>query len=388
MENNKYEKRGVSSKKEDVHEAIKNLDKGIFPNTFCKILPDIDKNNKKVIILHADGAGTKSSLAYLYWKETNDLSVWKGIAQDALVMNIDDMICSGTLGPFVISSTIGRNKKLIPAIVISTIIESFNELTKFYNQLGFKTFLAGGETADVGDLVKTIVVDSTVYSRFNKENVININIKPSNVIVGFASYGKATYENEYNSGIGSNGLTFARHEVLHKIYASKYPETYDNNIEEKYIYSGKYLVTDKDSETNIEIGKLLLSPTRTYAPLLKEILPYYKNKIRGIIHCTGGGQTKVLNFTNNIHIIKNNLLPIPPIFRIIQNVSNCSLHEMYSVFNMGHRLEIYTDEKTAYKLIEIAKQFNIHSEIVGYCEKSNKNELTIITELGTFKYSK
>ncbi len=389
MNQNKYEKRGVSSQKEDVHKAIKNIDKGIFNNVFCKVLPNIfGKNTSSALILHADGAGTKSSLAYLYWKEIRDINVWKGIAKDALFMNIDDMICVGALGPFIISSTIGRNKILIPGEVIATIIEEFNEQAKWLSSIGINSTLAGGETADVGDIVKTIIVDSTVYSSLVTNNILQINIKPTNVIVGFASYGKASYESEYNSGIGSNGLTFARHEVLHNRYAEKYPETYDNNLEKEYVYSGKYLLDDIESETKISIGKLLLSPTRTYAPLMKEILPQFKKKINGIIHCTGGGQTKVLHFTKNVHIIKNNMLPLPAIFKVIQSVSNCSWHEMYSVFNMGHRLEIYTDEKTAHKLIEIAKLFNIEADIIGYVEESNKNELTIKTSKGNFYYKK
>ncbi len=388
MSQNKYEKRGVSSQKEDVHKAIKNIDKGLFKNVFCKILPDIFNNSDNALVLHADGAGTKSSLAYLYWKETNDISVWRGIAQDALFMNVDDMLCVGALGPLLISSTIGRNKKLIPGEIIATIIDEFNEQAKWLSSIGINSALAGGETADVGDLVKTIIVDSTVYTSLKKDDVILIDIQPGNVIVGFASYGKASYEKEYNSGIGSNGLTFARHEVLHHIYAEKYPETYDSLLEKEYIYSGKYLLNELENETQISIGKLLLSPTRTYAPLMKEILPRFKNDIKGIIHCTGGGQTKVLHFTKNVHIIKNNMLPLPPIFKLIQSVSNCSWSEMYSIFNMGHRLEIYTNEKTAYQLIQIAKSFKVEANIIGYVEKSNKNELTIKCDKENLYYKK
>lgn len=389
MNQSKYEKRGVSSQKEDVHKAIQHIDKGLYTNTFCKILPDFFyQTSDDVLILHADGAGTKSSLAYLYWKETGDISIWKGIARDALFMNIDDMLCSGSLGPFLISSTIGRNKMLIPGEIIASIIDEFNEQAKWLSSLGMKTVLAGGETADVGDLVKTIIVDSTVFSKLNKNDVIQINIQPGNVIVGFASYGKSIYENEYNSGIGSNGLTFARHEVLNNIYAEKYHETYDSFVEKEYIYSGKYLLTDIEKDTQISIGKLLLSPTRTYAPLMKEVLTQYKSNISGIIHCTGGGQTKVLHFTKNVHIVKNNMLPLPPIFKIIQSVSNCSWSEMYSVFNMGHRLEIYTDEKTAHKLVQLANSFEIDANVIGYVEQSDNNELTIITENGKHQYKK
>ncbi len=389
METNKYEKRGVSSQKEDVHKAISKLDKGIYNNTFCKIIADVfQKTSNEAIIMHADGAGTKSSLAYLYWKETGDLSVWKGIAADALYMNLDDMLCVGSLGPFIISSTIGRNKHLIPGEVVSAIINGFNELAQKLSSYGIETVLSGGETADVGDLVRTIIVDSTVFSKIAKREVINIDIKPGNVIVGFASYGKATYEDEYNSGIGSNGLTFARHEVLHHRYAAEYPESYDGNIEEQLIYSGKHHLTDIEPETGLTIGKLLLSPTRTYAPLLKEIIPVYRDKITGIIHCTGGGQTKVLHFTKNIHIVKDHLFPLPPVFRIIQQSSNCSWQEMYSVFNMGHRLEIYTDEKTASSMMQVAKDLSIDSQIIGYCEESARNELTIKSSTGNYYYSK
>ncbi len=378
MSSDKYEKRGVSSQKQDVHKAISNISIGLYNNTFCKIIEDVfGPDSDKAIILHADGAGTKSSLAYLYWKETGDMSVWKGIVRDALYMNIDDMMCSGALGPFIISSTIGRNKMLIPGDIISTIIQEFYEQSIWLTNLGIKTELAGGETADVGDLVKTIIVDSTVYTQIHKSEIIHINIQPGDVIVGFASYGQATYETEYNSGIGSNGLTFARHEVLFNNYAIKYPETFDVNLSKDYVYTGKYDVTDMDNETKLPIGKLLLSPTRTYIPLLKEILPIFRSKIHAIIHCTGGGQTKVLNFTKNIHIKKYNLLPVPPVFRLIQSVSNCSWYEMFKVFNMGHRLEIYTDQQTAQHLIEMAKGFNIDAQIIGHCEYSETNKLSI-----------
>lgn len=380
MSSDKYEKRGVSSQKEDVHKAISNINIGLYlyKNTFCKIIEDVfNPASDKAIILHADGAGTKSSLAYLYWKETGDMSVWRGIVRDALYMNIDDMMCSGALGPFIISSTIGRNKMLITGEIIAAIIQEFYEQSHWLTSLGIKAELAGGETADVGDLVKTIIVDSTVYTQINKSEIIDINIQPGDVIVGFASYGQSTYETEYNSGIGSNGLTFARHEVLANHYAARYPETFDNNLHQDYVYTGKYNVTDIENETKLPIGKLLLSPTRTYIPLLKEILPAFRSKIHGIIHCTGGGQTKVLNFTKNIHIKKYNLLPVPPIFRLIQSVSNCSWEEMFKVFNMGHRLEIYTDEPTAQHLIDRAKNFNIDAQIIGHCDYSDGNKLSI-----------
>ncbi|MCX7863121.1 MAG: AIR synthase-related protein [Bacteroidales bacterium] len=389
MNLDKYEKRGVSSQKEDVHKAISNLDKGLYENTFCKILPNIfEPGTSNVVIMHADGAGTKSSLAYLYWKETGDINVWKGLVCDALYMNIDDMMCSGALGPFVVSSTIGRNKGLITGDIISTIINEFNEQCQWLTSVGIPAILAGGETADVGDLVRTIIIDSTVYSQIKKENVIQINIQPGDVIVALASYGKASYEKEYNSGIGSNGLTFARHEVLYRKYAQQYPETYDSNIDEEYIYTGKYKVTDVEPETKLSVGKLLLSPTRTYVPILKDIFKQYRDKIHGIIHCTGGGQTKVLNFTKNIHIIKENLLPIPPVFRLIQSVSNSDWKEMFRVFNMGHRLEIYTDLFTAEQIIKVSQQYNIDAKIIGHCQPSNENKLTIKYNQEEYTYIK
>lgn len=378
MNKGKYDKRGVSSQKEDVHAAIRNMDKGLFPKAFCKILPDfISNNSKKALIMHADGAGTKSALAYIYWKETNDLSVWKGIAQDALIMNIDDLLCVGATGPFLVSSTIGRNKHLITGEVISAIINGFDEIINELNCFGIETKLAGGETADVGDLVKTIIVDSTVYTSIDRSMVIENKIQSNDVIVGFASYGKATYENEFNSGIGSNGLTFARHEVFSKYYAEKYPETYDQHIEDKYVYSGKYKIEDRYNDYTLNIGKMILSPTRTYAPLMNVILKKFRKHINGIIHCTGGGQTKVLHFIDNLHVIKDQLFDLPPVFQLIQEVSNADMKEMYSVFNMGHRLEIYTSKEVANELIDIAGSFNIEAKVIGYCKASESKKLTI-----------
>lgn len=387
MNKGKYNIRGVSSQKEDVHAAIKNIDKGLFPNAFCKLLPDFLSNNeKKAVIMHADGAGTKSALAYIYWKETGDISVWKGIAQDALIMNIDDLLCVGSTGPFLVSSTIGRNKHLISGDVIAAIINGFNDVLNELRKFGIEAGLAGGETADVGDLVKTIIVDSTVFANIPKNEVIENNIKNDDVIVGFASFGQATYENEYNSGIGSNGLTFARHEVFSKIYAQKYPETFDSNIPKEFVYSGKYKITDSYKESLLSVGKMILSPTRTYAPLMKEIISKHRNDIHGIIHCTGGGQTKVLHFAKDTHIVKDNLFDFPPVFEMIHEVSNANLKEMFSVFNMGHRLEIYTDKNTAIKLIKIAKSFNIEAKIIGYCEHSSAKKLTINYKEHKFEY--
>lgn len=378
MHQEKYTIRGVSSQKEDVYAAIKNIDKGLFPNAFCKILPDFFLNDeKKAVIMHADGAGTKSALAYIYWKETGDTSIWKGIAQDALIMNIDDLMCVGATGPFLVSSTISRNKYRIPGEVISLIINGFNDILNNLRKYGIEAYLAGGETADVGDLVKTIIVDSTVFTSISKNEVIENNIQSDDVIVGFASFGQASYESEYNSGIGSNGLTFARHEVFSNIYSKKYPETFDNNIPKEYVYSGKYNITDFYKALPLNVGKLLLSPTRTYAPLMKEIFSKYRKNIHGIIHCTGGGQTKVLHFVKNLHIVKDNLFDLPPVFEIIQNTSNANLKEMFSVFNMGHRLEIYTDKKTATEFIKIAEKYNIEAKIIGYCMSSSIKKLTI-----------
>lgn len=383
----KYALRGVSSQKEEVHAAIKNLDKGLFPKAFCKIVPDyLGGDENYCNIMHADGAGTKSSLAYAYWRETGDLSVWKNIAIDAIVMNIDDLICVGVTDSFLLSSTIGRNKKLIPADVLSALINGAHEFIDTLKEFGIHIHHTGGETADVGDLVRTVIVDSTVTARAEKIDIIdNANIKPGNVIVGFASYGQATYENEYNSGMGSNGLTSARHDVFSPIYKSKYPETYDAAIDE-VAYTGKLLLTDAIEGISLNAGKMVLSPTRTYAPLVKEILKHHREEIDGMVHCSGGGQTKILHFIDNLHIIKNNLLPTPILFKTIQQQSNTSWREMYTTFNMGHRLEIYTDADTAASLIKIASEFAIEAQIIGKVEASETKKLTIESEWGRFEY--
>lgn len=386
---NRYEKRGVSSGKEDVHKAIKNVDKGLFPKAFCKIIPDYLTNDSHYCLaMHADGAGTKSSLAYLYWKETGDLSVWKGIAQDALVMNIDDLICVGATGPFLMSSTIGRNKNLVPGEVISSLINGTEELIKEFGEFGVEIISTGGETADVGDLVRTIIVDSTVTCRMKREDVIdNANIKAGNVIVGFASFGQATYESEYNGGMGSNGLTSARHDVFHKYLAEKYPESFDNGISQDVVYTGSKSLTEATLETPLDFGKLVLSPTRTYAPLVMEILKNYRNKINGMVHCSGGAQTKVLHFIDNLRVIKDKLFDTPFLFKVIQEESRTSWEEMYKVFNMGHRLEIYTDANSAEDMIQIAKEFKIEAKIVGRVESSDKKELILHSPFGEFKYN-
>ena len=371
----RYLERGVSSQKEDVHKAIKNQDKGLFNNTFCKIVPDILSNDPNYCnIMHADGAGTKSALAYLYWKETGDSSVWRGIAQDALIMNIDDLICVGATNNIIMSSTIGRNKHLIPGEIISEIIQGNSDCIDMLNDYGVKIVSAGGETADVGDITKTILVDSTVIARERRDKIVQCDIKAGDVIVGLASSGKASYEDEYNSGIGSNGLTSARHDVLSKIYAEKYPETYSSETNKNFIYCGKNLLTDKCT-THENIGKLLLSPTRTYAPIIIQILEKYLKKISGIIHCTGGGQTKVLHFSNKKKIIKDNLFEIPEIFEIIQRDTNSTTKEMYEVFNMGHRMEIYCDNSIADNIISISKEFEVDAKIIGRVEESYKNSL-------------
>ena len=371
----RYLERGVSSQKEDVHKAIKNQDKGLFNNTFCKIVPDILSNDPNYCnIMHADGAGTKSALAYLYWKETGDSSVWRGIAQDALIMNIDDLICVGATNNIIMSSTIGRNKHLIPGEIISEIIQGNSDCIDMLNDYGVKIVSAGGETADVGDITKTILVDSTVIAREKRDKIVQCDIKAGDVIVGLASSGKASYEDEYNSGIGRNGLTSARHDVLSKIYAEKYPETYSSETNKNFIYCGKNLLTDKCT-THENIGKLLLSPTRTYAPIIIEILEKYLKKISGIIHCTGGGQTKVLHFSNKKKIIKDNLFEVPEIFEIIQRDTNSTTKEMYEVFNMGHRMEIYCDNSIADNIISISKEFEVDAKIIGRVEESSKNSL-------------
>ena len=386
---NKYADRGVSHGKEDVHNAIKNVDKGLFPKSFCKIIPDTLSNDSEYcIIMHADGAGTKSSLAYVYWKETKDLSVWKGISQDSLIMNIDDLICVGATENIVVSSTIGRNKKLIPGEIIKQIIEGNEEVISNLNTYGMNVVSSGGETADVGDLVKTIIVDSTVFCRMKRADVIdNGNIIAGNVIVGLSSFGKASYEEEYNSGIGSNGLTSARHDVFEKSLKNKYPESFDNQISDELVYSGTKKVTDRIENSPLDAGKLVLSPTRTYAPLIKKIFEEIeRKKINGIIHCSGGAQTKILHFIDKLHIIKDNLFDLPPVFKLIQKESGTSWREMYQVFNMGHRMEIYTDRSTADKIINISNSFNIEAKIVGRVEDSKNKKLTITTTYGTFEY--
>lgn len=390
MNNERYNLRGVSATKEDVHKAIKNIDKGLFPKAFCKIIPDyLGGDDEYCNLMHADGAGTKSSLAYCYWKETGDLSVWKGIAQDALIMNIDDLLCVGATDNILLSSTIGRNKNLIPQEVISTIINGTNELVEELRSMGVNIHQTGGETADVGDLVRTIIVDSTVTCRMKRCDVVNnANIVAGDVIVGLSSSGKATYEKEYNGGMGSNGLTSARHDVFAKYIAEKYPESYNTDIPSDLVYSGTKKLTDKIAETGLDAGKLVLSPTRTYAPVVKRILTELRSEIHGMIHCTGGAQTKILHFIDALKVVKNNLFPIPPLFELIQKESGTDWSEMYKVFNMGHRLEIYLPEEYAQQIISIAKEFNIDAQIVGYCEPSDKAELFIESPYGKFHYEK
>lgn len=377
----RYEKRGVSPQKEDVHNAISNVDKGIFPNAFCKVVADYIGNDSSYCnIVHADGAGTKSSLAYLYWKETGDIRIWRGIAQDALVMNLDDIICTGAIGPFLLSNTIGRNKHLIPGSVIKEIIDGFEECIDTMQSFGTNIKFTGGETADVGDLVKTIIVDSTVACRPLRSDIKEVDIQPNDVIIGFSSYGLATYENSYNAGMGSNGLTSGRHDLLKHDYFTKYPESFDKNTPEEYIYSGIFSLTDILNGTEVNIGQALLSPTRTYAPILNKIFENQslKDAIHGIIHCTGGAQTKVMKFLDKpLHIIKNDLLPIPPLFQMIQSTTGTSMKEMFEVFNMGHRLEIYCDEAIASDLIQISRLFQVEAKIIGRCEASTEKALTI-----------
>jgi phosphoribosylformylglycinamidine cyclo-ligase len=391
MSNQRYNLRGVSASKEDVHLAISNIDKGIFPQAFCKIIPDIlGKDPEYCNIMHADGAGTKSSLAYAYWKETGDISVWRGIAQDAIIMNTDDLLCVGAVDNILLSSTIGRNKNLIPGEVIAAIINGTEEVLAELRSHGMEIYSTGGETADVGDLVRTIIVDSTVTCRMPRKQVIsNHKIKAGNVIVGLASFGQATYESEYNGGMGSNGLTSARHDVFNKTIAAKYPETFDPAVPYDLVFSGGLNLTDEIEIENygkITAGKLVLSPTRTYAPIIKKILDQFPTQIDGMVHCSGGGQTKVLHFVNNVHIIKNNLFPIPPLFKLIQEQSGTAFQEMYQVFNMGHRMEIYVDESIAQGIIEIAKSFNVAAQIIGRVEASDAKKLSIESEFGTFKY--
>jgi phosphoribosylformylglycinamidine cyclo-ligase len=384
----RYSARGVSASKEDVHEAIKDVDKGIFPKAFCKIVPDILGSDPAWCnIMHADGAGTKSSLAYIYWKETGDLSVWKGIAQDALIMNVDDLLCVGATENILVSSTIGRNKNKIPGEVISTIINGTEELLAKLRELGISIYSTGGETADVGDLVRTIIVDSTVTCRMKREDVISADkIAAGNVIVGLSSSGQATYETDYNGGMGSNGLTSARHDVFAKYLVGKFPESFDPAVPDELVYSGNYYLTDKIEDIKIDVGKLVLSPTRTYAPVIKKVLDKFKAQISGMIHCSGGAQTKVLHFVDNVHVIKDNMFPVPPLFKIIQEQSGTDWKEMYKVFNMGHRFEIYTDPVTAEEIITISKSFNIDAQIIGRVEHFEGKKLTIKTDKGTFFY--
>lgn len=388
MNDQRYNLRGVSASKEDVHNAIKNIDKGIFPKAFCKIIPDILGGDPEYCnIMHADGAGTKSSLAYMYWKETGDLGVWRGIAQDALIMNIDDLLCVGVTDNILVSSTIGRNKLLVPGEVISAIINGTEELLAELRDLGVNAYSTGGETADVGDLVRTIIVDSTVTCRMKRKDVIsNGNIRPGDVIVGLSSYGQASYEKSYNGGMGSNGLTSARHDVFGKYLATKYPESYDNAVPDELVYSGTLKLTDKIAELGIDAGKLVLSPTRTYAPVIKKLLDEMRSQIHGMVHCSGGAQTKIMHFVEKMRVVKNNLFPVPPLFNIIQEQSGTDWHEMYKVFNMGHRMEIYVDSLNAQKVIEISHSFGIDAQIVGYTEASDRNELIIESDKGRFEY--
>ncbi|MFZ9583221.1 MAG: AIR synthase related protein [Crocinitomicaceae bacterium] len=388
MADNRYQARGVSAGKEDVHQAIASLDKGLFPHAFCKIIPDyLSGDPAYCVAMHADGAGTKSSLAYLYWKETGDLSVWKGIAQDALIMNIDDLLCVGATGPILVSSTIGRNKRLIPGEVIKAIIEGTEEVISLLREHGMEIHSTGGETADVGDLVRTIIVDSTVVCRMPRSEVIsNDAIKPGNVIVGSASYGQATYEAMYNGGMGSNGLTAARHDVFHHDLAIKYPESFDAGIPNHLVYSGTKSLLDTDPSVPIDMGRLVLSPTRTYAPLVLKILEQFRRNIDGMVHCSGGGQTKVLHFVNKVRIVKDRLFDTPPLFSIIQQESNTPWQEMYKVFNMGHRLEIYTDPASAEGMIALANSFNIDAKIIGRVESCDGKEVRIESPHGQFTY--
>lgn len=387
--NQRYNQRGVSASKEDVHNAIKNIDKGLYPKAFCKIIPDYLGNDPDYCnIMHADGAGTKSSLAYVYWKETGNLSVWKGIAQDALIMNVDDLLCVGATDSILVSSTIGRNKNLIPGEVISTIINGTNELCEELSELGVNLYPTGGETADVGDIVRTIIVDSTVTCRMKRQDVIdNANIKAGDVIVGLSSTGKASYEKEYNGGMGSNGLTSARHDVFANYLAKKYPESYDNSIPYDLVYSGKLNLTDEIESLGIDAGKLVLSPTRTYAPIILNIIKELKGQINGMVHCSGGAQTKILHFLGEgLKVVKNNLFPTPPLFELIQNQSNTDWEEMYKVFNMGHRMELYLPEKYANEVIDISRSFNVDAQIVGHVEASDDRGLEIESKYGNFIY--
>lgn len=387
--NDRYKKRGVSAQKEDVHNAIKKIDKGLYPKAFCKIVPDtLTGSNDHCVVMHADGAGTKSSLAYAYWKETGDLSVWKGIAQDALIMNIDDLLCVGATQNILLSSTIGRNKHRIPGEVLAAIINGTAELIEELSSYGIQINSTGGETADVGDLVQTIIVDSTVVARMRREDVIdNANIREGDVIVGLASFGQADYEDSYNGGMGSNGLTSARHDVFDKSLKNKYPETFDANLPEELIYTGSMALTDKVPETSLDAGKLVLSPTRTYAPIVQAVFEQVGRKqINGMVHCSGGAQTKILHFVENLHVIKDQLFPVPPLFKLIQEQSGTAWKEMYEVFNMGHRMEFYVDETVAKQIISISQSFGVEAQIVGRVEAATKKELTIQSPYGTFTY--
>ena len=388
MNDQRYNMRGVSASKEDVHNAIKNVDKGIFPGAFCKIIPDILGDDPDYCnIMHADGAGTKSSLAYMYWRETGDLSVWKGIAQDALIMNIDDLLCVGATDNILLSSTIGRNKLLVPGEVIAAIINGTEELLADLRRMGVSIYSTGGETADVGDLVRTIIVDSTVTCRMRRADVIdNANISAGDVIVGLSSSGKATYETEYNGGMGSNGLTSARHDVFAKYLAEKYPESYDSAVPEELVYSGAMHLTDAVEGSPLDAGRLVLSPTRTYAPVIKKLLDEMRSDIHGMIHCSGGAQTKIMHFVKNKHVIKDNMFPVPPLFRLIREQSGTDWAEMYKAFNMGHRMEIYLAPEHAARVIEISESFGIEARIVGRVEEAETNRLTIKSEFGTFEY--
>ncbi len=386
----RYTQRGVSASKEDVHQAISKLDKGLFPRAFCKIVPDYLANDPDFCtVMHADGAGTKSSLAYMYWRETGDLSVWRGIAQDAIIMNIDDLLCVGATENILLSSTIGRNKNLIPGEVISAIIDGTEEVLEMLRHYGLQIVGTGGETADLGDLVRTVVVDSTVVSRMKRSNVIdNSRIQAGNVIVGLSSYGQAIYESSYNGGMGSNGLTSARHDIFNTDYATKYPESYDQQVPYDLVYTGRYKVTDEVPGVASNVGKLVLSPTRTYAPVIIEVLKSLRSEIFGMVHCSGGAQSKVLHFINDdLHVIKDNLFDVPPLFKIIQQESKTSWKEMYKVFNMGHRMEIYLEEKAAQQVCEIASRFNIDAKVIGRVEKSDKRQVTVRSDFGEFTYN-
>jgi len=383
----RYLQRGVSSGKEEVHQAIKNLDKGLFPGAFCKVLPDMLTGDPEYcMVMHADGAGTKSSLAYIYWKETGDISVWKGIAQDAIVMNLDDLLCVGITGDILLSSTIGRNKNKIPGEVITALIDGTEEILSELRELGISIYSTGGETADVGDLVRTVIVDSTVIARSRRSDIIENRILPGNVIVGLSSSGQSSYERTYNGGMGSNGLTSARHDVFGQYLARKYPESYDPDVPAGLVYSGSLTLTEMIAGVGLDAGKLVLSPTRTYAPVVKEVLERYRDSIHGMIHCSGGAQTKVLHFAQKLHIIKDNLFPVPPLFRLIQEESGTPWREMYQVFNMGHRFELYTEESVADEIIQLAGSYGIDARVVGRCEASPQTQLTITGEQGTYQY--